>query len=103
PGPRLHDEHADPLAFGSAAVAVRHVHADAFLATNDRANAGRGQRVNQRVLGETEERIYAFALESLGDRLRPLHRAAPTAMAASPIASSIERPVGAKRPTERTR
>jgi hypothetical protein len=73
-GTGLHGKDADTLAIGYPGEAVGDADADSFLAADDRFDAGRGGRFDQRVGGITGEKLHAFALEDFANRIDDSHR-----------------------------
>ena len=73
PRPLLHGEDADAIAARDAAQRVRHMHAGAFLAHQDRLDAGLGRRLDQPVARIAAEIFEALALEDFGDGGVDLH------------------------------
>ena len=76
-GPILHREHAGRPAVGNPGIAVRHVHADALLPADDRAQTARHRGLDHRRGGKAEQRGDAFALQNLHDGIGCAHRSLP--------------------------
>src|SRR6185437_11908795 len=74
----LNHRDADAVAARGPAVRVRHVEDAALLAAHDRPDSHRRRGVDHLVSRETEDRVYAFAAQHLGDCLATLHASIPS-------------------------
>ncbi len=75
--PELAAEHADLVTRAHAADAIGHVHADALLAHDDRADVHLGRGFGERVQGIGQQHLDAFAPEDLRGDLGNVHSSVP--------------------------
>ena len=73
----LHGEDADSMTVGDPAEAVRDSDSHSFLTADDRADAGRGGRLDQRVGGITTQKFDSFALEDFTNSVDDSHKPPP--------------------------